>query len=94
LKKEIDITDARRQYREAYEKHYERKKDLHSALEIYKAVVAKYPGTREEEISRHQIVNIMQEVVPKEILYNAQLNLALNYAKCKNKPYTQVEITG
>jgi hypothetical protein len=36
----------------------------------------------------------MQEVVPKEILYNAQLNLALNYAKCKNKPYTQVEITG
>jgi hypothetical protein len=88
LKKEIDITEARRQYREAYEKHYERKKDLHSALEIYKGVVNAYPGTREEEISRQQILNIVREVVPKEVLYNAQLNLALSYAKCYDESNT------
>jgi hypothetical protein len=81
LKKETVVTDAHRQYCEAYEMHYERKKDLYTALGIYKAVVAAYPGTREEENSRQQILNIVREVVPKEVLYDAQLNLALNYAK-------------
>jgi hypothetical protein len=61
---------------------------LYLALEIYKAVVAGNPGTREEEISRQQILNIVREVVPKEVLYNAQLNLALSYAKCYDESNT------
>jgi hypothetical protein len=80
MKKNIVLAESGRQYAEAYEKHYTNK-DLYSALQLYKGVMATYPDSKEAEYSRSQILNIVQEVVPRNVLYGAQLDMALDYAK-------------
>ena len=69
-------TDAGRQYAAAHAAHYATK-DLHNALGLYKGVMAAYPNTQEAEYSRTQMYNIVKNVVPKEDLLAAQLELAL-----------------
>ena len=83
MNKEMVITAAGRQYTEAYKKHFA-SKDLFAALQLYKHVVASYPDSEEAEYSRTQIQNIMRDVVPKDVLYGAQLDMALKYTKDKD----------
>ena len=86
-------TAAVREYAEAYEKHYAIK-DVHAALQIYKGIVVEYPDSKEAEYSRSQIQNIVHNVVPKQVLYDAQLDLALNYANHRDGPVSRaVETT-
>ena len=80
MEKETVLTEAGRYYAEAYEKHYANK-DLYAALEMYKKVTDAYPDSKEAEHSRSQILNIIRDVVPKDVLHDAQLEMALNYAK-------------
>ena len=70
------LTEAGKQYAEAYAAHYTTK-DLHEALELYKAIMAEHPNTKEAEYSRMQIQNIVQSVVSKQRLLDAQVELAL-----------------
>jgi len=70
------LTEAGKQYAEAYAAHYTTK-DLHEALKLYKAIMAEHPNTKEAEYSRTQIQNIVQSVVPKQRLLDAQVELAL-----------------
>ena len=83
MKKENVVTAAGRKYAEAYDTHYARK-DLCAALKSYKEVVDSYPDSTEAAHSRSQILNIVRDVVPKDVLFEAQLNLALDYAKRNN----------
>ena len=69
------LTEAGKQYAEAYASHYTTK-DLHEALELYKAIMAEHPNTKEAEYSRTQIQNIVQSVVPKQRLLDTQVELA------------------
>jgi hypothetical protein len=76
MKNDTALTEAGKQYAEAYAAHYTTK-DLHEALELYKGVMAAHPNTKESEYSRTQIQNIVQSVVPKQKLLDAQVELAL-----------------
>ncbi|MBN1757451.1 MAG: hypothetical protein JW863_03985 [Chitinispirillaceae bacterium] len=80
MKKETVLSTVGQHYAEAYEKQYDIK-DSHAALLSYKSIVAEYPDSKEAENSRSQIQNIMRNTVPKEVLYEAQLQLALNYTE-------------
>jgi hypothetical protein len=76
MKNETELTEAGKQYAEAYAAHYTTK-NLHEALELYNGIVAAHPNTKEAEYSRTQIQNIVQSVVPKQRLLDAQLEMAL-----------------
>ena len=76
MSKDTVLTEAGQQYAAAYAAHYTTK-DLHEALELYKAVMAAHPKTQEAEYSRSQIQNIVNALVPKQDLFDAQADLAL-----------------
>jgi hypothetical protein len=78
MKKKTELTAAGRQYATAYEAHYTTK-NLHEALELYNGIMTEYPNTKEAEYSRSQIQNIVNAVVPKQELCDAQLGLALSH---------------
>ena len=69
-----------KQYKKAYDKQYS-EKDLYAALQTYKRVVAKWPDLKEADYSRTQVQNIFREVVPKGVIFDTQLKMALAYAK-------------
>ncbi len=71
-------TEANRQYAAAYAAHYTGH-DLPSALRLYKEVMASNPSDPEAEYSRVQIQNIVNAVVPKQELLDAQMELALTH---------------
>ena len=83
MKKVTVLSEAQRHYAEAYRKHYS-DKDLHAALQSYKEVVISYPDSKEAGYCRSQIQNIVQMVVPGDELYDARLEMALNYARRKD----------
>ena len=70
------LSEAGSQYAKAYAAHYTAR-DLAVALQTYTKIVASYPGTREASNSRAQIQNIVNTVVPKQELMDAQVELAL-----------------
>ncbi|MBN1758598.1 MAG: hypothetical protein JW863_09785 [Chitinispirillaceae bacterium] len=78
MKKETILTATGRLYAEAYGKHYEAG-DLYGALMLYSKIVDEYPEAGEATNSRSQIQNIVHKVVPGEVLYTAQLKLAVEY---------------
>jgi hypothetical protein len=57
---------------------------LYEALELYKGIMAAQPNTKEAEYSRTQIQNIVQSVVPKQRLLDAQVELALTYLRSQS----------
>jgi hypothetical protein len=73
---ETELTEADKQYAEAYATHYTTK-DLHEAIDLYRGIMAAHPNTKEAEYSRTQILNIVQSVVPKQRHLDAQVELAL-----------------
>jgi len=75
---EVATAKAGLHYAAAHAAHYTTK-DLHEALELYRGVMAEYPGTQEAGYSRTQIENIVGAVIPKQALFDAQLEMALTY---------------
>ena len=73
---DIELTEAGRQYAAAYAAHYTGR-DLPVALQLYKKVMASYPSAQEAGYSRMQVQNIVNTVVPKQELLDAQIELAL-----------------
>lgn len=68
--------DAGRKYAAAHATHYGAR-DLSAALRLYSAVRASHPGSTEADYSRTQIQNIINAVVPKGELLEAQIGLAI-----------------
>ena len=60
----------------AYAAHYATK-DLKEAFELYRGVMASYPESQEAMYSQKQIENIVAALVPKQELFDAQVNMAL-----------------
>ena len=69
------VTEAARRYEAAYAAHYS-ERDLHLAFRLYKEVLASHPGEPEAGFSRMQLQNIVNAIVPKQELMDAQLQLA------------------
>jgi hypothetical protein len=78
VRNETELTEAKRQYAAAHAVHYT-EHDLPSAMRLYKQVMASYPSGPEAEYSRVQIQNIVNAVVPKQELLDAQMELALTH---------------
>ena len=72
---DTELTEAGRQYAAAYAAHYTGR-DLPVALQLYKKVMASHPSTQEAGYSRTQVQNIVNAVVPKQELLDAQIKLA------------------
>ena len=73
---DTELTEASRQYAAAYAAHYTGH-DLLAALQLYSKVVASHPGAQEAGYSRTQVHNIVNTVVPKQELLDAEMKLAL-----------------
>jgi hypothetical protein len=80
-------TEAGRQYAAAYDAHYT-KRDLPVALQLYMKVMASHPGAQEAGYSRMQVQNIVNAVVPKQELLDAQIELARAHFEHEGAPDT------
>ena len=69
-------TEAAREYAAAYAAHYSAR-DFATALQLYRTIIAGHASTREAEYSRAQVQNIVNAVVPRRELLDAQIELAL-----------------
>jgi hypothetical protein len=76
MRNDTGPTEVGLQYAAAYAAHYTAK-DLHEAFMLYRGVMAAHPKSLEAEYSRSQIQNIVNAVVPKQELFDAQVDLAL-----------------
>ena len=76
MRNDTELTDAGRQYAEAYAAHY-KGRDLLAALQLYLKVMASHPGAPEAGYSREQVQNIAGAVVPKQELLDVQVRLAV-----------------
>ena len=75
MKKQTESTEASRQYDAAYAAHYTGR-DLPLALQLYKELMSAYPNAREAGYARMQVQNIVNAVIPKQALLDAQTELA------------------
>lgn len=64
------------EYAVAYATHYTGR-DLPLALRLYRKIMESHPNTQEAGYSRAQAQNIINAVVPKQELLNAQMELAV-----------------
>ena len=78
MRNKTEPTEANREYATAYATHYT-EHDLPAAMRLYKQVMVSHPNDPEAEYSRVQIQNIVNAVVPKQELLDAQMELALNH---------------
>ena len=70
------LTEAGQAYAAAYNAHYTAH-DLPLALQLYRKVLASNPYAPEADYSRMQVQNIVNAVVPKPELFDAQIDLVL-----------------
>jgi len=82
---DTQATEASRQYLAAYAAHYATKQ-LPEALELYKRIISDHPESPEAGYARAQVQNIVQSVVPKQALFDAELELALAHAGQMSSP--------
>lgn len=75
MKTNAEPTKATKQYLAAYTAHYTAM-DLRKAIELYKGVLASHPNTVEAGYAQSQIDNIVNTVVPKQELLDAQVAFA------------------
>lgn len=75
MRNQAETTEAGREYAAAYAVHYT-ERDLPGALRLYVNVIASHPDEEEADFSRAQVQNIVNTVVPKQELFDAQVNLA------------------
>jgi hypothetical protein len=78
MRNTTELTEASRQYATAYAAHYT-ETDLPAAMRLYKQVMTSHPSDPEAEYARVQIQNIVNAVVPKQELLDAQMEMALTY---------------
>lgn len=78
MRNKTEHTEANRQYAAAYAAHYT-EHDLPAAMRLYKQIMASHPSDPEAEYSRVQIQNIVNAVVPKQELLDAQMDLARSH---------------
>ena len=78
MRNKTELAEANRQYAAAYAAHYT-EHDLPAAMRLYKQIMASHPSDPEAEYSRVQIQNIVNAVVPKQELLDAQMDLALSH---------------
>ena len=71
-------TEANHQYNVAYEAHYIAK-NLNLALELYRSIMTSHPNAPESEYCLMQINNIINSVVPKQAILDAQIDMAHKY---------------
>lgn len=76
MRNATEHTEASRQYAAAYAAHYTRR-NLPLALQLYKKLMASHPSAQEADYSRMQVQNIVDAVVPKQALLDAQMALVL-----------------
>ena len=76
MRNEDELTDAGREYAAAYAAHYTGD-DLPLALQLYKKLLASHPNAQEADYSQMQVQNIVNAVVPKQELLDAQIELVL-----------------
>jgi hypothetical protein len=76
---------AAQQYAAAHAVHHTTK-DLGKALGLYRGVMAEHPNTQEAGYSHTQIQNIVNRVVPKQDLLDAQVELALDHLAREERP--------
>ena len=74
MRNETEPTEASQQYTAAYAAHYIGH-DLPLALRLYQKLLASHPSAREAGYSRMQVQNIVNAVVPKQELLEAQMEL-------------------
>jgi hypothetical protein len=74
MRHETEPMVASQQYAAAYSAHYTGR-DLLLALQLYKKLIASHPGTQEAGYARMQVQNIVNAVVPKQELLDAQIAL-------------------
>lgn len=70
-----ESTDAARQYTEAYAAHYT-ERNIGQALQLYKKLITLRPDAPEAAYSRAQVANIVNSVVPRRELLDAQIDMA------------------
>ena len=75
MKQTAILTESADQYRLAYSAHYT-DRDLPLALQRYQSLMRAHPDTQEAAYSQSQIQNIVNTVVPRQELLNAQIVLA------------------
>ena len=73
---EIERGEAGGQYAAAHAAHYVAR-DPPLALQLYKEVLASHPSTEEADYSRTQVQNLVNAVVRKQELLEAQMDLAV-----------------
>ena len=78
MRNQTESTEANRIYATAYAAHYT-EHDLPSALRHYRQLMASHPSGPEAEYSRVQIQNIVNAVVPKQELLDAEMEMALTH---------------
>ena len=76
MRKQHERTTAGLEYAAAYAAHYT-EHDLPLALQRYNKLLASHPNAQEASYSRVQVQNIVNAVVPKQELLNAQMELVL-----------------
>lgn len=70
------LAEPGRQYLAAYSAHYSRR-DLPEAFQLYRRIMASHPDSQEAGYSRMQVQNIINAVVPKQELLDAEIELAI-----------------
>jgi hypothetical protein len=75
MRTETEPTESSRQYAAAYAAHYT-ERDLPLALQLYEKLMASHPSAQEAGYARMQVQNIVNAVVPKPDLLEAQIQLA------------------
>ena len=76
MKNKPELTEAGQAYAAGYDAHYT-SHDLPLALRIYRKLLASHPNSQEADYSRMQVQNIVNAVVPKQELFDAQIELVL-----------------
>ena len=78
MKKNVEPTEASRQYAAAYAEHYTGR-NLPLAFHLYKELMASYPNSQEANYARMQVQNLINAVVPKQELLDAQIERLLTH---------------
>jgi hypothetical protein len=76
MRTETEPTEANQQYAAAYAAHYTGR-DLPLALQLYRKLMASHPSAQEAGYARMQVQNMVNAVVPRQELLDAQIELLL-----------------
>ena len=85
MRNDTERTESGGLYWAAYAAHY-KERDLPLALELYLKVMASHPFTEEADHSRAQVQNVINAVVPKQELLDAQIELARAHLEQEGPP--------